>query len=345
MNKCYDCKYCRAKSNENKIKYDILPEYINSVFSKIPIVINMFYGDPLLQVEKTKSYLKRLEDAKHQGIVLIITKGKITDLGDLNYNLDLHIALSTIGKTHDVDKIGYKNFLYNLKYIKNYKAKFSCEFRPIMYNINSDKETIDNLFKLCSKHNLPIGYCGLQASDELKQYWTKNNLDYFEPFPNYELCMKKPISEECETIIREASKKYNIPIFKKTSCLLSYVHKLHKDYNAHYYRPNELNCKECEMYNSCLEFRENQNDKMDFSKIIPFKYNIEYVNKHKCSYHHLCKYPHPDCTNISGYIIKIDKQLTSADVRVIKWLTGYTVKANFTESNFLSDEWKLLTPL
>ena len=77
MNKCYDCKYCRAKSNENKIKYDILPEYINSVFSKIPIVINMFYGDPLLQVEKTKSYLKRLEDAKHQGIVLIITKGKI----------------------------------------------------------------------------------------------------------------------------------------------------------------------------------------------------------------------------------------------------------------------------
>lgn len=339
LDKCFGCKYCRAEPLSTNNIYNTLPEKINPIFSNMPIVINIFYGDPLLQVEKTKNYLKQLEEVDHKGIVLIITKGKITDLGDLNYNLDIHIALSTIGLTHSVDKVGYKNFLYNLNHLNDYNVKYSCEFRPIMYGINSNEEVIDNLFKLCSQHNLPIGYCGLQASEDLKQYWNDNNIIDFKPFPDYELCVKKPISEECENIINKYSKKYNVPIFKKTSCLLSYVHNLGRDYNAHYYRPNELDCKDCVMFNNCMDFKSKQNDLVDFSELIPFKHIIKKVEGYKCSYYNMCKFPHNDCTNISGYVIHIDKQITSADLRVIKWLTGYTVKSSFVESAELSKEW------
>lgn len=55
----------------------------------------------------------------------------------------------------------------------------------------------------------------------------------------------------------------------------------------------------------------------------------------------ICEFTTSDCSNISGNIIKINKKITTADVRVIKWLTGYTVDADFYESQQLSDEWLL----
>lgn len=43
---------------------------------------------------------------------------------------------------------------------------------------------------------------------------------------------------------------------------------------------------------------------------------------------------------ITGNIIKISEKLTTADVRVIKWLTGLTVDADFDESSLLNDKWR-----
>ena len=43
---------------------------------------------------------------------------------------------------------------------------------------------------------------------------------------------------------------------------------------------------------------------------------------------------------------KIEENITTADVRIIKWLTGYTVDANFIESENMSNKWiknKVLT--
>lgn len=53
----------------------------------------------------------------------------------------------------------------------------------------------------------------------------------------------------------------------------------------------------------------------------------------------LCNYPTDECSNISGYVLKIDNQLTAADYRMIKWLTGYSVDSNFIQSETLNDKW------
>ena len=34
-------------------------------------------------------------------------------------------------------------------------------------------------------------------------------------------------------------------------------------------------------------------------------------------------------------------EITTADVRVIKWLTGYTVDADFLESQYINKKWKI----
>ncbi len=58
---------------------------------------------------------------------------------------------------------------------------------------------------------------------------------------------------EVQNIFDDLSSKYNVPIFRKTSCLISYVHNLERDYNPHYYRPGEMNCKSCLMKDKCFQ--------------------------------------------------------------------------------------------
>jgi hypothetical protein len=55
---CYNCKYCRAIDTESH--YGIIPSEINPLFAKIPVTVNLFYGDPMLQLDNTLSYLDKL---------------------------------------------------------------------------------------------------------------------------------------------------------------------------------------------------------------------------------------------------------------------------------------------
>ena len=51
------------------------------------------------------------------------------------------------------------------------------------------------------------------------------------------------------------------------------------------------------------------------------------------------EFPTEDCAKISGNIIRINDIIIKSDVGVIKWLTGYTVDADFYESPYISDLW------
>ena len=74
---------------------------------------------------------------------------------------------------------------------------------------------------------------------------------------------------------------------------------------------------------------------------IPFKYELIYKQKHECSLKvmNLCKYPTDDCSNISGYVIKVNEPITNGDYRMIKWLTGYMIDNTFSKEESLSINW------
>jgi hypothetical protein len=341
---CYGCSFCRISQQKEEFQYSVLPSTINENFTKIPIAINLFYGDPLIQKDLTLKYLLELEKENHQGPVVIITKGllKHFDLPD-DLELDLHLAFSTFGIWwgNNYDDFSHSITERNIETFKRryYKYHKSIEFRPICYGINDSPEIIENVFKLAYNNNMAIGYSGLQGVPELVKYWDENNID-LKPYPGFKFGHKKSISNEVQQIFDEFSDKYKVPIFRKTSCLISYTHNLERDYNAHYYRPTEMNCDKCVMKSKCFSFKDNQ--QTDFKDIVPFDFEIIEKQNHECilKKKNICEFPTDDCSKISGKIIKIDKKLTTADVRVIKWLTGYTVDADFEESNFLSDEWK-----
>jgi len=156
---CYDCKYCRLNGEKCEERhYGILPSEINPNFSNIPVAVNLFYGDPLLQIDNTISFLRRLEKAKHRGPVIIITKGDFERFPDIPFDLDLHVAFSTFGVNSSLDGSTMERFENNLRQIRKRKNnyKYSIEYRPIVYNVNDSVEAFDRVFSLAKEYGLAV---------------------------------------------------------------------------------------------------------------------------------------------------------------------------------------------
>lgn len=340
---CYDCKYCRLNGEKVEEKhYNILPSEINPTFTSIPVAINLFYGDPLLQIDNTIKYLKLLESVNHKGPVIIVAKGDFSKFPDINFNLDLHIAFSTFGINSCLDGSSMERFENNLNQINIRKNnyKYSIEYRPIIYNVNDSLDCFENVLKLAKKYNLAVGYSGLQGKPESVKIWEENNIN-LKPYPGYNFGHKKIIDEKIVKLLELAAKKYNVKLFRKTSCLFSYTHNLERDYNAHYYRPSEMGCEECVMRDKCFTYKSKLTLDKDLKDIIPFDYKIIEKSNHECILKQkgMCEYPSQDCSKIDGKLISIDEQITTSDVRLIKWLTGFTVNADFYESPYINKKW------
>ena len=95
------------------------------------------------------------------------------------------------------------------------------------------------------------------------------------------------------------------------------------------------------MHDKCMNYKNNLKVENNLDSIIPFDYKIVNKKKHECilKKNGICEFPTEDCSNISGNIIHIEDKITTSDVRVIKWLTGYTVDAPFYEDEHISSLW------
>lgn len=356
---CYDCAYCRARNKNNKKEYFTPPSKINPLFTNIPVVINVFYGDPLIYLSDTIKCLSILKEANHQGPVIIITKGdmsnpKVKEVFDKDWGLKIYFGLSVFGND-EFDGAGTLDRLKtNLKICRElskfYTYSYGIEYRPIINGVNDSEELMRKIFHLASYYYTGIAYSGLQVEPELEAYINEKNLP-FTPYEGYEFGMKKNISKEVEDRLHKLSAEYFVPIFKKTSCSVSYFLNIGIDYNAHYYRPNEMGCNECPNKGLCLTRKETA-DKIENSewinenlKKLPFDLKLIYKEDHQCRLHRegLCKFPSDDCMHIHGALLTTDRVLTTSDVRLIKWLTGYTVDADFIESPYISNDWLNVT--
>ena len=351
--KCFDCSYCRARNKHNIKEYFTAPSEINPLFIKIPVVINIFYGDPLLYTEDTLRCLEILEKVKHEGPVIIITKGdlsnsSIMEIFDRKWNLNIHFGLSFFGNEiydhHATFDRLEKNLIISKYLSEKYGYSYGIEYRPIIKGINDSKEIMKRLFKMAKKYQTTIAYSGLQVEKELEEYMRKNNLP-FEPYDGYDFGMKKNIGNNVVELLKKYSVEYDVPIFKKTSCAISFSQHIGRDYNSHYYRPNEMGCSQCPNKHNCHDFKGNI-DKMkgidyDLISKLPFDLKLVYKENHQCKLHRegLCKFPSQDCLNIKGTLLQTDRKLTTSDVRVIKWITGMTVDAIFEESPYISSDW------
>lgn len=343
LDHCFGCRYCRElDGGSNGFDISTCPTEVNRIFDRLPVAINLFYGDPMIQVEYTMVLLKKLHNAHHTGPVLIITKGDFSQYPKYtDFNLDLHFAFSTFGIDSPLDGGSMQQFEANLQEVASRgKYRYSIEFRPIIHGVNDSPAVIDRVMNLAMNYNAAVGYSGLQGKPGTVEHWDQTTKNLLQPYPGTNLGYKKYVSQEVDEYIRS----FGWPVFRKTSCLISYVHKMSRDYNAHYYRPNEMGCTTCPMFLKCKEFKDVMDSFLTTEHNvhceIPFGHRVVKKEKHQCPWLHMgCSFPTADCSNLSGWFIDVGPKITTADVRVIKWLTGLTVCSEFEESPYLSDIW------
>jgi hypothetical protein len=340
--KCLGCGYCRLGDGSTVgMSTCILPAEINPAFRSLPVAVNLFHGDPSLQVEHTRWMFRELETIDHRGPVVVIMKGYFRRFPREYYDLNLHFAFSTFGIDHPVDGGSRATFEANLSEAHRRKThKHSIEFRPIVYGVNDSKETIDWVMDRAAEYGMAVGYSGLQGKPSLVPTWERQGLP-LRPYPGYRFGHKKMISDEVEERIRESADARGVHVFRKTSCLVSYTHGLNRDYNAHYYRPSEVGCEHCPMFVRCHAYKKSLSKVS--TAVIPYSHTVEEKTNHVCvlKRNGTCEFTTADCSMISGRVIKTGVHLTTADVRVTKWLTGMTVDADFVESPELSDFWRV----
>src|SRR3989344_4098262 len=343
LRKCLACIYCRLLDDSTKdFNFSVVPGKLNPAFRKLPVAVNLFYGDPMLQVQHTLGILRELELDRHIGPVIVITKGDFARFPKEDFSLDLHFAFSTFGIDHDLDGCSTKSFLANLRKAQRFpQYKYSIEFRPIVCGINDGVETIDFVMKAAADHGLAVGYSGLQGKPAIVKQWQEQGLD-FQPYPGYRFGHKKIIADYIEERLQDRAVARQVSVFRKTSCLMSFVHNLERDYNAHYFRPNEVGCDNCPMKEKCFHFRDNLGDIAIPDGLIPFRYEVVFKENHVCILKKkgICEFPTDDCSRIRGHLIKVFDNITTSDVRVIKWLTGMTVDAEFEERPYISACWR-----
>lgn len=313
---CFDCPYCRANTGE-KVIQDIIPEDISPLFRRLPVFVNGFYGDPSLQPENTLRILEKLKN--HSGPVVIVTKGNIEFLRAYHGNLDLHLGFSYFKG---------ENLRQNMKIAGDLGIPYNIEFRPICYQVNDSEENMREAFRQAKEGNCPIAWSGLQLPPQGE----------WKPYPGHILGKQKYVSEGVKNTLRKLSKEYQVPIFEKTSCCISWMHGFERDYNVHYLKPDVVGCSECPMYERCMR------PVLDVNVDLPFEYEVVHRENHKCSFVEakLCKYPSPGCLSMSGQFIvpKGLSHITRGDYRIIKWLTGLMPQGiKMIETEEISDIW------
>jgi DNA repair photolyase len=195
--------------------------------------------DPMLPVVKAHTFdmLRRLDEYGLTNHVLVITRWRVEpeDCAVLNsftnIKLTLLVTHSGIADTRiePVDSaIAATSLRTAFECAKRYRVVLY--WRPIVPGLNDSDEHLEQAFQL-SHHAHATVFTGLFFKDQIRDYYRAHGL----PEPYDQGPRRKVFPEHLEQRILDAaqSRLGGSPLFRKTSCAVTYAHGV-ADYNGHY---------------------------------------------------------------------------------------------------------------
>lgn len=192
--------------------------------------------DPFLPMvrQHTLAVLKNLDSRGLRNHVLVITRYRIMsdDCAQLSRLTSIRLTLlftysgidevriepypsrvaaASLETASEVPARGYRTILY---------------WRPLVPGLNDSDQHLANAVRL-SRHADATVFTGLFYRDQIAAYYQANGL----PEPYDDTARRKIVPEELEQRVLTAFRGHG-PLFRKTSCAVSYAHRL-ADYNGH----------------------------------------------------------------------------------------------------------------
>jgi DNA repair photolyase len=193
--------------------------------------------DPFLPVVRPHTFAV-LEDLDERGLtnhVLVITRHQMKpeDVGRLNALVHLKVTLLfTYSGIADKTIEPYPSAVAAAS-LKLMSAPTQRRYRTVLYwrplvpGLNDSPEHLDAARQLAAHADATV-FTGLFYRDEIADYYRANHL----PEPYGDTARRKIVPETLEARVLAAFDS-STPLFRKTSCAVSYAHGL-PDYNGHY---------------------------------------------------------------------------------------------------------------
>lgn len=255
-----------------------------NLLRKVPVSINNYYGDPLIQWDNTVNKLEELSKAQHIGPIGIITKGKITKFHAkvlLNYvkkGLKIIVFIS-ISELPQFEKVGMAHRYENISILNKYNINNVAYIRPMTPPYNTNKKIINKickkLYQVRAKTMVVSGFRG--DSNIIKDMNPKQILEW--------TLRVKLLTKDVYNQFKENCKKYNIQLFTRTSCATSCLLKDKYTYNPYYNSPDLVKCYdlECPIIKTCKSPDKPKYGSLSFLKFLGFKVKFIKENKiNKC---------------------------------------------------------------
>jgi DNA repair photolyase len=187
--------------------------------------------DPMLPVVKPHTFdmLRRLDARGLTNHVLVITRWRVgpEDCAVLNSfsNIKLTLLVTHSGITDSrIEPVDSTIAATSLKtaFERAQRYRVVLYWRPIVPGLNDSDEHLDQAFQL-SRHAHATVFTGLFFKDQIRDYYREQG------------ARRKVFPERLEQRILAAdrTREFGSPLFRKTSCAVTYAHGV-ADYNGHY---------------------------------------------------------------------------------------------------------------
>lgn len=247
------CKYCilsvrQILSNEICSPKDLLKQLSNYKYfkpGKSFLTVNN-YSDPL--IGKTKAFtfktLELLDKMKFTNVIGIITKAEISEEDMCFFNtlryLKVHFFISISLLPQFIEPVSINWRLNTLRLLEKNNYPTILYFRPIIQGYNSNIETFKKIISI-GRNVDAIVISGIKLPNPVINSLKKNKIDISkcDIDPDH----KKLSINEYDTFLKQVKlSNCNTPVFRKTSCAISYLNGI-KDYNSNFVK-NEF-CSRC----------------------------------------------------------------------------------------------------
>lgn len=195
--------------------------------------------DPMLPVVKPHTFdmLRRLDAHGLTNHVLVITRWRVEpeDCAVLNTftNIKLTLLVTHSGITDpQIEPVDSGIAVASLKtaYERAKRYRVVLYWRPIVPGLNDSDEHLDQAFELSHYAHATV-FTGLFFKDQIRDYYREHGL----PEPYLYGARRKVFPERLEQRVLAAARSRHAgsPLFRKTSCAVTYAHGV-ADYNGHY---------------------------------------------------------------------------------------------------------------
>lgn len=246
------------------------------VLRQIPVAINNFYGDPVIQWDNTVEKLKNLETSRHAGPVGIILKGKLNEarISDLKERKEAGlnvVCLVSISELPEMESVPSEHRYENIKLLNNAGVPAIAYIRPMMPPFNTSEETIEKIFSNLERVGCKMAVTSGFRGDEALVH-------KLAPDEKIEWAMRvKVMPAEVYQRIKRHADKSGIQLFTRTSCAVSFATGGERTYNPYYNSPGLVKCEElnCPLQDTCAPLQEPREGSMELIKNLG--YDVEFI--------------------------------------------------------------------